>query len=126
MMDRKEPERLTAQEEDVMLVIWRKNGGFIKEFLEEMPLPRPPYTTLASVVKNLERKGYLQAKRYGNTYHYTPAVDETEYKRAFLSGVVRNYFANSYRDMVTFFAQEEKLSPDELQEILRMIESGKK
>ncbi len=118
-------EKLTAQEEEAMLAIWRLNGGYIKDFLEEMPQPRPPYTTLASVVKNLERKGYITSQRFGNTYRYAPAVSETEYKRAFLSGVVRNYFANSYRDVVAFFAQEEKLTSEELQEILMMIEQGK-
>lgn len=118
-------EKLTAQEEEAMLAVWRLNGGYIKDFLEEMPQPRPPYTTLASVVKNLERKGYVASQRFGNTYRYAPVVSETEYKRAFLSGVVRNYFANSYRDVVAFFAQEEKLTSEELQEILAMIEQGK-
>ena len=117
-------EKLTLQEEETMLAIWRLNGGYIKDFLKEMPLPKPPYTTLASVVKNLERKGYVTSQRFGNTYHYTPAVSEMDYKRAFLSGVVRNYFANSYRNMVTFFAQEEKLTSEELHEILSMIEQG--
>ena len=118
-------EKLTAQEEDVMLVIWQLQGGCVKDFLDRIPEPKPPYTTLASVVKNLERKGYVLANRYGNTYHYTPAIEENEYKRSFLSNVVRNYFANSYRDMVAFFVKEEQLTSDELQEIVKIIEKGK-
>ncbi len=118
-------EKLTAQEEDVMLVIWQQKSGCVKDFLEQMSEPKPPYTTLASVIKNLERKGYVVAKRYGNVYFYTPAIDENEYKRKFLSNVVRNYFANSYRDMVAFFVKEEQLTADELQEIVRIIEKGK-
>lgn len=119
-------EKLTNAEEEVMRVIWQSDGGYIKEFLERMPEPRPPYTTLASVVKNLERKEYLTTRRVGNTIFYTPAVAEADYKRKFLSGFVRNYFANSYKDMISFFAKEEELSPEDLKEIIDMIEKKKK
>ncbi|MEG0992709.1 MAG: BlaI/MecI/CopY family transcriptional regulator [Bacteroidales bacterium] len=119
-------EKLTNNEEDAMRAIWQLKGGFIKDFLEVMPEPRPPYTTLASVVKNLERKGYLTTKRVGNTYFYTPAIEEADYKRKFMSGFVSNYFANSYKEMVSFFAKEEQLSSDDLKEILDLIEKKKK
>ncbi|MGL4292891.1 MAG: BlaI/MecI/CopY family transcriptional regulator [Bacteroidales bacterium] len=119
-------EKLTNNEEEVMRVIWKVTGGSVKDFLEDMPEPRPPYTTLASVVKNLERKGYLLTKRVGNTYHYSPAIAEADYKRKFLSGFVSNYFANSYKEMVSFFAKEEQLSSTDLKEILDMIEKKKK
>jgi len=119
-------EKLTSQEEEAMLIIWKTGSGFIKDYLEKFSDPQPPYTTLASVVKNLERKGYLLSKHYGNTYEYTPRVSEEEYKNKFLSGVVENYFENSYRDMVTFFAQKQKISMDELREIIDLIENKKK
>ena len=118
-------EKLTHQEEETMLIIWKKGAGIIKDFLEMMEEPRPPYTTLASVVKNLERKGYLKSKRYGNTYEYTPIVQQSEYKQGYLSGFVKNYFANSYKEMVSFFAKQEKISAEELEEIMRMIEKRK-
>lgn len=118
--------KLTHQEEEVMLVIWSRGEGFIKDYLELMEEPRPPYTTLASVVKNLERKGYLESKRYGNTYRYRPLISEEQYKKGFLSNVVRHYFENSYKEMVTFFAREEKISPEELQEIINLIERQRK
>ena len=85
----------------------------------------PPYTTLASTIRNLERKGYLDSKLVGNVYIYTPAVSEDEYKKTFLSGVVKNYFANSYKELVNFFVEQKKLSPKELKEIIEMIEKGK-
>lgn len=105
-----------------MLIVWRKGEGVIKDFLNEMDEPRPPYTTVASIVKNLERKGFVSSRRYGNTYVYTSAVDENDYKNRFLSGVVRNYFENSYKEMVTFFARKQKISAEELKEIVRLIE----
>lgn len=118
-------EKLTFQEEEVMIYIWEIGPCFVKDVVAKYPEPNPPYTTVASVIKNLERKKYLKSKRYGNTYEYTPVIKESEYKRTFMSGVVRNYFENSYKEMVSFFAKEDKISADELKEIINMIEKGK-
>ncbi len=115
-------EKLTFQEEEIMLIVWQQQQGAIKDFLNKMTDPKPPYTTVASIVKNLEKKGYVHARRYGNTYVYSPAIDENDYKNRYLSGVVRNYFENSYKEMVTFFAKKQKISAEELQEIIRLIE----
>jgi len=115
-------QKLTSQEEEAMLIIWRLGQGFVKDVLEHYPEPRPPYTTLASTVKNLERKGYLKSRLYGNTYEYTSVIGEKEYKKQFMSGFVRNYFCNSYSELVTFFAREQHISADELKKIIRIIE----
>lgn len=118
-------QKLTIQEEEVMRVIWRVGKGFIKDFLEQCPAPKPPYTTLASVVKNLERKGYVTGCKYGNVYEYTPSIAENDYTKRFMSGFVKDYFKNSYRDLVAFFIKEREISPDELKELIDMIESDK-
>lgn len=115
-------EKLTIQEEEAMLYIWQSGPCFVKDVVAKYPDPKPPYTTVASIVKNLERKKYVKAKRYGNTYEYTPLIRESEYKRTFMNGVVRDYFENSYKEMVSFFAKDQKISADELKEIIRMIE----
>lgn len=119
-------EKLTHQEEEVMLVIWEKGRGIVKDFVEKLPEPRPPYTTVASVVKNLERKGYLSSEKIGNTYLYTPRISQHEYKGKFLSGIVKSYFSNSYKEMVTFFAHEKKLSEEDLRQIIALIEQENK
>ena len=119
-------EKITQQEEEAMLIVWRTGGGFIKDFLERYPNPKPPYTTLASIIKNLERKGYVAGIRYGNVYQYRPIIDESKYKSGFMSGFVQNYFSNSYKELVGFFAKEEKISPQELREILQIIENSPK
>lgn len=118
-------EKLTMQEEEAMLYIWQEAPCFVKDVVAKYQDPKPPYTTVASVIKNLERKKYVKAKRYGNTYEYTPLIKESEYKRTFMSGVVRNYFENSYKEMVSFFAKDQKISADDLKEIIEMIEKGK-
>ncbi len=104
---------------------WQLGGGFIKEVLELLPEPRPPYTTLASTVRNLERKGYLTSRKLGNTFRFVPSVTAEEYRRRFLSTFVGDYFRNSYKELVSFFAQEQKISPEELQDIIDMIENRK-
>ena len=117
--------KLTQQEEEVMLSIWSLQECYVKDIVAKFPEPQPPYTTVASIVNNLKRKGYVSAKRYGNTYMYTPLIKQSEYKRTFLGGVVRNYFANSYKEMVSFFAKEQKLSAEDLKDIIDLIEKGK-
>lgn len=72
-----------------------------------------------------ERKQYIRAARVGNTYQYTPLIRESEYKRTFMSGFVRNYFENSYKEMVSFFAKDQKISANDLKDIIDMIEKGK-
>lgn len=118
-------DKLTLQEEEAMLHIWALGECIVKDIVGKYTPPAPPYTTVASIVKNLERKGYVVAVKTGNTYRYTPSVSESEYKRAFMSGFVRDYFANSYKQMVSFFAKEQKISPEELKEIVDMIEKRK-
>jgi predicted transcriptional regulator len=117
-------EKLSIQEEEAMLAIWRTGEGNIKSFMENMSEP-PPYTTVASTVKNLEKKGYLSSSLTGNAYLYKPVITEEEYKKKFMGNVVKEYFDNSYKELVNFFVEQKKLSAKELKEIINMIEGGK-
>ena len=122
-----EIEKLSHQEEEAMQAVWKTGEGSIKQFLENVPSPGTPYTTLASTIKNLEKKGYLTSRMVGNAYLYKPLILEDEYKKKFMSGFVRDYFANSYKELVNFFVEEKKLSAKELKEIIDLIEkSGSK
>lgn len=118
-------EKLTMQEEEAMIYIWDLGDCFVKDVVAKYKKPHPPYTTVASIIKNLERKEFVKAKRFGNTYQYSPLIKESEYKKSFMNNVVRNYFENSYKEMVSFFAKDQKISTDELKEIISMIEKGK-
>ena len=119
-------EKLTQQEEQAMRAVWKCGEANVKSFLENIESPVPPYTTLASTIKNLEKKGYLSGKLYGNMYLYKPLVDEEAYKKQSLTNMVKNHFDNSYKDLVTFFAEEKKISSKELKEIIDMIEGKKR
>ncbi len=117
-------EKLTKQEEDAMLAAWQTGEGNVKLFLENMDEPKPPYTTLASTIKNLEKKGYLGSRLVGNAYVYKPLVTHEEYKKKFMHGFVKDYFGNSYKELVSFFVEQKKLSARELKEIIEVIEGG--
>src|SRR5262252_9371622 len=99
-------EKLSTQEEELMQVIWQYGEGTVKTFLQEMTAPKPPYTTVASTIKNLEKKGFVTSRMAGNTFIYSPAVTEEDYKHQFMQGFIRNYFNNSYKEMVNFFVQQ--------------------
>jgi len=120
-------EKLTTQEEEAMQAIWKVGEGNVKLFLEHMEVPKPPYTTLASTIKNLEKKGFLSSRLIGNSYLYKALITEDEYKKKFMNGFVKDYFADSYKELVNFFVEEKKLSAKELKEIINLIErSGDK
>ncbi len=119
-------ERLTHQEENVMLYVWQLQECAIKDVVEKMKDPKPPYTTVASIFNNLENKGYLSKRRFGNVKVFKPIISESAYKRYFLSGVVQSYFDNSYKELVSFFAKEQKITTEELEEIIRLIEKNRK
>ena len=118
-------EKLSHQEEEAMQAVWKTGEGSIKSFLDYMSSPDTPYTTLASTIKNLEKKGFLASRLIGNAYLYRPLISEDEYKKKFMSGFVRDYFSNSYKDLVNFFVEEKKLSAGELREIIKLIEGNK-
>lgn len=119
-------EKLTIQEEEAMLSIWQLKGGFVKEILENLkPEEQVPYTTLASTIKNLEKKGYVKAVKYANAKRYEPIITLEEYRAKFMNSFVGDYFKNSYKEIVSFFIKEEKLSESELKEILDMIKENK-
>lgn len=117
-------EKLNTQEEMIMQGMWKIGMGAVRDIIEQLPSPPPPYTTVASVVKNLEKKGFLSSRKYGNTYVYAPLVSEEKYKARFMSQVVSRYFENSYKNMVSFFAEKEKISANDLKDIIDMIEKG--
>lgn len=119
-------EKLTIQEEEAMLSIWQLDGGFVKEILDNMkPAEQVPYTTLASTVKNLERKAYVKAVKYANAKRYEPIITLEEYRAKFMNSFVGDYFKNSYKEMVSFFVKEDKLTAKELEEIMHMIKHNK-
>lgn len=113
---------LTRAEEQVMQILWDLKEAFVKEIIEQIPEPKPAYNTISTIVRILEKKNFVGHTAYGKSHQYHPLVSKKEYTRKFMSGFVQNYFSNSYREMVSFFAKEEKVSISELEEVKKMVE----
>lgn len=115
-------EKLSAAEEQAMQALWDLQEANVKSILEQLSDPVPPYTTLASTVKNLEKKGFIASRLVGNMYLYRPSITEDDYKKKFMGQFIKTYFDNSYKELVNFFVSEKNLSKSELEEIIRLIE----
>ncbi len=114
--------RLTEQEERVMSVFWQKDIRTIKEVLTHLSEPIPPYTTIASVVSNLESKGYLRGVKKGRRYEYEVLCSAKEYSEQTVGNLVEHYLTGSYKELVQQFVSSSKLSATELKEIIELIE----
>jgi BlaI family transcriptional regulator, penicillinase repressor len=118
-------QKLTNKEEEIMHILWKLEKAFVKDVLNEVKDEKPHYNTLSTIIRNLEEKGYVGHNAYGNTHQYFPVVTKEAYRQGFMSNAIENYFNNSYKSMISFFAKEEKISAEELREILDMIEKKK-
>lgn len=117
---------LTKAEEQVMQVLWRIKKGFVRDILEEVPGPKPAYTTLSTIIRILEKKGFVAYQAYGKTHEYYPLITEEAYKKFITEKLVSGYFGNSFKSLVSFFVEEKNLSLKEADEIIRIIEANKK
>ncbi len=113
---------LTKAEEQVMQVLWDLKKCFVNDILEQFPDPKPAYNTVSTIVRILEKKGFVSYKAYGKSHQYYPTVTKKEYARKFLNGFISNYFSNSYKQLVSFFSNENNLSVSELEEIRNMMD----
>lgn len=113
---------LTKAEEQIMQQLWKLEKAFVKEIIEELPLPKPAYNTVSTIVRILERKGFVDHEAFGKTHRYYPMVSKKEYTKGYMSGFLKNYFSNSMKNMVSFFAKDKKLSIKEMEELKEMLE----
>jgi predicted transcriptional regulator len=115
-------QKLTNKEEEVMHILWKLEKAFVKDVMAEIKDDKPHYNTLSTMIRNLVDKGYVSYNAYGKTHQYYPTVEKEIYRKRFMSNAIEHYFNNSYKNMVSFFAKEEKISVNELKEIINLIE----
>ena len=113
---------LTRAEEQIMHILWEINQGFIKDILEKTDEPKPAYNTVSTIVRILEKKGFIGYKAYGKTHQYYPLITKEAYKKELMGNVVKNYFSNSYKQLVSFFANDNQMTLKDLEEIQIMLE----
>ena len=117
-------EKLTNKEEEIMQALWQLEKGFVKDVMPLLP-NKPHYNTVSTTIRKMEEKGFVRHIAYGKTHEYSPAISKEEYRKGFMNKTIHNYFENSYTNVVSFFAKEEKISVKELKEIIKIIESKK-
>ncbi|MCL6272647.1 BlaI/MecI/CopY family transcriptional regulator [Muricauda sp. 2012CJ35-5] len=118
-------QKLTNKEEEVMKILWRLKKAFVKEVLEQMEGNKPHYNTLSTIIRNLQEKNYVGHEAFGNTHRYYPLITKEAYRKKFINTTIADFYDNSYKSLVSFFAKEEKISVEELKEIIELIEKKK-
>jgi len=118
--------KLTRKEEEAMQILWKAKKGFVKELIDLHPDPKPLYTTFSTVIRGLEEKGYAGHKAYGKNHEYYPLIRKEEYRKIFMKEVVSDYFGSSYKNVVSFFIDEKKISAKDLRKLINIIEKGGK
>lgn len=117
-------DQLTKAELEVMQILWRRSGGFVNEVIEDMEEPKPAYNTVSTVVRILEKKGFVGYEVFGKSHRYYPLVGEEEYKGRFMNSIMNTFFDNSVANMMSFFCEKENLSIAETEKIIRIAEEA--
>ena len=117
---------LSANEEMIMRIFWKLEKALVREVLDELPDPKPPYTTLASSIKLLASKGYLSFKKYGTVYQYFPLISQADYSKKSVNQLVKNYFEGSVGNFLSFMVKENKISDQEIDELQKLIDNYEK
>lgn len=116
-------EPITHSEENIMRILWELGEGVVHDIIEKLPEPKPPYTTVSSIVRLLEKKGFIDHKAYGKTYVYFPAITREQYARRSFSDLMKHYFQGSPKNIVSFMMEENTLKPDEIDDLKQLIDS---
>lgn len=113
---------LTKAEEEIMQIIWRLERCTVSQIIEDMGVPKPPHSSISSIVRILEKKDFVDHKAYGRTYEYFPKVTKEDYSKRTIHQLVTNYFEGSMNRLVSFLVKQKDLKPDELSELLKELE----
>ncbi len=114
--------KLTRAEEQIMQVLWDLEEAFVKEILGRLEEPRPAYNTVSTIVRILEKKGFVAHHAYGKAHKYYPLISREEYTRTTMKNFVKDYFSNSFEKMVSFFARERDIDLKEMEDIMRIMQ----
>jgi len=112
---------LTKAEEQIMQILWEIEKGFVKEILDHFEDPKPAYTTVATFMKILGKKGYVSYKLYGNAYQFYPLVSKEEYSKTHVNSIFKRYFKNSVKDVVSFFTDNNKVSVNDIDNAIKLL-----
>jgi len=112
---------LTKAEEQIMQLLWEQEKAFVKDIVDQIPNPKPAYNTVSTIIRILEKKGFIGHNAYGKTHEYFPLISRKDYTRTYMKNFMRNYFSGSFQEMVSFFAKEDKMSLADLDELVEDV-----
>lgn len=113
--------RLTKAEEEIMQILWDLDKGFVKDIIQELPEPKPAYNTVSTIVRILEKKGFVSHQAFGNAHEYYPLVNKEDYMKAYVKSIMKDYFSDSFKEMVSFFTRDENITIEELEAIRKLL-----
>lgn len=116
---------LTKAEEEVMQILWDLKRAFVKDIIAKMPKPKPAYNTVSTIVRILQDKGMVEHHTLGKSHRYFPLITKEEYSKHKMEKLMSGYFDGSFNKMVSFFMNRKKMNVNELDELLKIIESKK-
>lgn len=122
---KKNSERLTRGEEEVMQILWGLGQACCNDIIARFPDPKPKYTTVATFIKILENKGFVSHRQVGKGYIYTPLVGKEQYARRMMKSMLTDYFDGSFARLVSFFSESDDISVEETDEIIGIAENLK-
>lgn len=115
-------QEITRAQEDILKALWEINEGAVSDVLEKLPNPKPAYNTVATVIKVLEKKGYVSHKTFGKTNVYFPIISRKDYGQYVIKDAFSGLFNGSLNQMVSYFVKNKKVGINELEELKQMIE----
>lgn len=117
---------LTKAEDQIMQVLWKLEKAFVKDIIDQLPKPKPAYNTVSTIIRILEAKGFVSHTAFGKTHEYFPLVTKDKYKKFYLNNLVKGYFAGSLPNLVSFFANENELAVEEIDQLMTHLKEAKK
>jgi BlaI family transcriptional regulator, penicillinase repressor len=112
---------LTRAEEQIMQILWKLEKGFIKEILDQFDDPKPAYTTVATFLKIMEKKGFVSHEPFGNAHRFYPVISKEEYSKTHLNSLFTKYFKGSIKDVVTFFSDNNKVNIKDIDSAIKLL-----
>ena len=116
---------LTKAEEQVMQILWNEKEGFVKDLLQKFAEPKPAYNTVSTIIRILEKKGFVGHRSFGKSHQYYPLVSREQYRNERFSGLMKDYFNNSMKQVLSHFGSSGSLSMKEADEIIQIMEELK-
>ncbi len=117
---------LTKAEDQIMQILWKLEKGFVKDIIDHFPQPKPAYNTVSTIVRILEKKGFIGYKAYGKTHEYFALIPKEKYTRFYLNNMMKGYFNGSVQNLVSFFAKENKMDVQDIDLLMKQLQELKK